>query len=166
MQNVPTMTVLAERAHHHNVALQEQSLLCGSGLKEAQHVWACPVQTHEWRPAKERVHAWLTTYVGPRASQVQGQLWDPAVLEQWAAAITTPSLPVAHMELAGPHDIGTEFIKQVVKESQRVWLSHTKAREGLIKAREGPGGTMAWALRELQLHQQAERQGVRRAALN
>ena len=76
------------------------------------------------------------------------------------------SLCVAHMGLARPHDFGAEFIRQVVKESRRVWISHAKAREGLIKARAGPGGTMAWALRELQLHQQAERQGVPRAALN
>ena len=47
-----------------------------------------------------------------------------------------------------------------------MWLSPAKAREGLIKARAGPGGTMAWALRELQLHQQAEQQGVPNAALN
>ena len=60
---------------------------------------------------------WLATYVGPRASQVQGQPWEPAVLEQWAVAIATPSLRVAHMGLAGPHDIWMEFIRQVVKES-------------------------------------------------
>ena len=91
---------------------------------------------------------------------------DPAVLEQWAAAIATPSLCTAHLGLAGPHDIVTEFIRRVVTESQHVWLSHAKAREGIIKARAGPRGTMVWALRELQLHQQAERQGVPRAALN
>ena len=89
----------------------------------------------------------------------------------WAAAIATPSMHTAHLGLAGPHDIGTEFIgtefiRQVVTESHKVWLSHAKAREGLIRARAGPGGTMAWALRELQLHQQAQRQGVPRTALN
>ena len=98
--------------------------------------------------------------------QVQGQLWEPAIWEQWAAAIATLPLRTAHMGLAGPHDIGMEFIRQVVKESQRMWLLHTKATEGLINTRAGPGGTMAWALRELQLHQQAEQQGVPRAALN
>ena len=82
--------------------LHEQCLLCGSGLETAQHVWACPVQTHKWRPAKQHLHAWLTTYVGPQALQVQGQLWDPAVLEQWAVAIATPSLRMAHMGLAIP----------------------------------------------------------------
>ena len=59
-----------------------------------------------------------------------------------------------------------EFIRQLLSESQKVQLAHTKAREGLMKARAGPGDTMAWALRELQLHQQAERQGVPRATLN
>ena len=86
--------------------------------------------------------------------------------EHWAAAIVTPSLCMAHRGLAGSHDIGMEFIHQVVKESQRVWISHAKAREGLIKARVGPAGTMLWALRELQLHQQAERQRVPKVALN
>ena len=43
-----------------------------------------------------------------------------------------------------------------------MWLSHAKAREGLIKARAGRRSTMAWALQELQMHQQAERQGVPR----
>ena len=42
------------------------------------------------------------------------------------------------MGLAGPHDIGTDFIRQLLTESQKVWLSHGKAQEGLIKARAGP----------------------------
>ena len=50
-------------------------------------------------------------------SQVQGQLWDSVVLEQWSAAITTPSMRAAHM---GPHNMGKEFIWQVLTESQRV----------------------------------------------
>ena len=78
------------------------------------------MQTHEWRPARQRLHAWLTIYIGLRTAQVQGQLWELAVLEQWAAAIATPSLRMAHMGLTGPHDIRTEFIKQVVKESQHM----------------------------------------------
>ena len=84
---------------------------------------------------------------------------DPTVLEQWVVAMaSTPSMRPAHLGLARPQDVGTEFIRQVVTESHKVWLSHAKAREDLIKARAGPGGNMAWALRELQLHQQAERQ--------
>ena len=57
----------------------------------------------------------------------------------------------------GLHDVGKEFIRQVLSESQRVWLAHAKARDGLIKARAGPGGTMVSLLRELQHHPQAER---------
>ena len=34
-----------------------------------------------------------------------------------------------------------------------------------LKARLGPGSTMAWALQELRLHQQAEREGVQRELL-
>ena len=64
------------------------------------------------------------------------------------------------MGLVGPHDIGTEFILRVLSESQKVWLAHAKAQEGLIKTRAGPRGTMVWALWELQLHQQAQRQGL------
>ena len=36
------------------------------------------------------------------------------VLVQWAAAIVTPSLRTAHLGLAGPQDIGTDFIRWVV----------------------------------------------------
>ena len=45
--------------------------------------------------------------------------------------------------------------------SQRVWQAHATARDGLVKARAGPRGTMAWALRGLGLHRKAERHGVR-----
>ena len=38
------------------------------------------------------------------------------------------------MGLVGPYDIGTEFTRQPLPESQKVWLAHAKAREGLIKA--------------------------------
>ena len=60
--------------------------------------------------------------------------------------------------------MGTGFIQQVLSESQKAWLAHAGARHSLFRARAGPGGTVAWALRELQLHQQAERQGFPRAA--
>ena len=76
------------------------------------------MQSHEWRPAQQRLHTWLTTYVGPQVWWVQGQLWDSAILEQWSAAIATPSLRAAYMRLAGPNDIATEFIRQLLSESQ------------------------------------------------
>ena len=81
---------------------------------------------------------------------MQSQLWDSAVLKQWSSAIATPSLWAAHMGLEGPHGgMGVEFIWQMLSESQKVWLAHARAQEGLIKARSGLEGTMAWALREL-----------------
>ena len=52
MRNLPTMMVLVERTQHRNVQLYEQCLLCGGSPETAQHVWACPVQAHEWRPAR------------------------------------------------------------------------------------------------------------------
>ena len=80
---------------------------------------------------------------------------------------TVPTgLCIWDMGLVGPHDMGAEFIRQVLSKLHKVWLTHAKAREGLIKARSGPGGTMAWALREVQLHEQAERQGVPNIPLN
>ena len=136
MRNLPTMTVLAERSTHRNMHL----LLCGGGPQTAHHLWECPVRSHEWRPARQRLHTWLTVYVGPRASRVQGQLWDPAVLEQWAAAIAKPSLQAAHMGIAGPHDLGTEYIRQVLFASQHVWLAHAKAPERLVtRMQDHPG---------------------------
>ena len=71
----------------------------------------------------------------------------------------------AHMECSGPHTLGTEFIRHVIEESIRVWYAHAKARATLLKARLGPGSTMAWVLHELRLHQQAEREGVQRELL-
>ena len=78
MRNLPTMTVLAERSEHRNVQLCTQCLVCGGSLEAAQHLWECPVQSHEWQLARQRLHTWLSTYVGPQASPVQSQLWDPA----------------------------------------------------------------------------------------
>ena len=90
------------------------------------------------------------------------QLWEPAVLEQWAAALRTPSMLRAHMECSGPHTLGTEFVRHVTEESIRVWYAHAKARATLLKSRLGPNSTMAWVLQELPVHQQAEREGVHR----
>ena len=63
---------------------------------------------------------------GAQGSQMQSQLWDPVVLEQWSAAIATPSMCTAHMGLARPHDMGTKFIRQMLSESQKVWLAYTR----------------------------------------
>ena len=93
------------------------------------------------------------------------QLWEPALLEQWAVALRTPSMQQAHMECSRPQALGTEFISHVIKESIRVWHANAKARATLLKDRRGPGNTMAWVLQELRLHQQAEREGVQRGLL-
>ena len=91
-------------------------------------VAACPLA-----PARAAGHP-----CGARAAPVPSKLWDSAVLEQWAAAIAAPSLQVAHMGLGGPHDTGVEFIRQVLDESQKVWLAHAGARACFVKARVGP----------------------------
>ena len=93
---------------------------------------------------------------------VRHQLWEPAVMEQWAAALRTPSMQRAHMECFGPHTLGTEFIRNIMEESIRVLYAHAKAQATLLKACLGPSSTMAWVLQELRLHQQAEREGVQR----
>ena len=103
--------------------------------------------------------------MGKRAASVCHQLWEPTVLEQWAAALRTPSMQRAHMECSGPHTLGAEFIRHVIEESIRVWYAHAKARATLLKARLGPGSTMAWVSQELRLHQRAEREGVQRELL-
>ena len=87
------------------------------------------------------------------------------MLEHWAAALWTPSMQRAHLECTGPHTLGTEFIRHIIEESIRVWYAYAKAHATLLKARLGPGSTMAWALQELCLHQQAEREGVQRELL-
>ena len=84
MRNLPTMTVPAERSAHCSVWLSSQCLLDNNGPETARHLQECPVQSHEWCPARQRPHTWLTTYVGPQALQVQGQLWDSVILEHGA----------------------------------------------------------------------------------
>ena len=71
MRNLPTMTVLAEPSEQRNVQLCTVCLLCGKRPETARHLWECLVQSHEWRRARPRLHTWLDTYVGPRASQMQ-----------------------------------------------------------------------------------------------
>ena len=59
------------------------------------------------------------------------------MLEQWAAALRTPSMQRAHLECTGLHALGTEFIRHVIEESLRVWYAHAKARAMLLEARLG-----------------------------
>ena len=66
------------------------------------------------------------------------------------------------MGLAGRHDMGTEFVRQVLSESEKVWLAHTKARGGLIKAHGGHCGVGVVGNTTAPT---GARQGVPRAAL-
>ena len=129
----------------------------------APPLWACAAQSHECEPARRRLAEWLNQKVGKQAAPVRRQ--EPAVLEQWAVALHSPSMQQAHMECSGPHTLGTEFIRHVIEESIRVRYTHAKARAMLLKARVAPGSTMAWVLQELRLHRQAEREGVQRELL-
>ena len=146
MDNVPTMAVLAHRSSHRDTVLDTTCLLCWAQPETAPHLWVGSAQPHEWGPARRRLAAWLDQKVGPRAAPVRHQLWESAVLEQWAAALRTPSMQLAHLECTGPHALGTEFLRHVIEESIRVWYAHAKARATLLKARLGPGSTMAWAV--------------------
>ena len=64
-------------------------------------------------------------------------------MEQWAAALRTPSMQRVDMECLGPQEPGTEFTRNVIEQSIRVWYAHAKARATLLKARPGLGSTMA-----------------------
>ena len=86
------MTVLAHRSSHHATVLDTTCLLCGVQQDTAPHLWVCSAQSPEWRPARERLAEWLDRYVGRWAALVRAQLWEPVVLEQWAAALQTPSM--------------------------------------------------------------------------
>ena len=160
MDIIPTMTVLAHRSSHPDTVLDATCLLCGAQPETAPHLWACSAQSHEWGTARRRLATWLDQKVGTGAAPVRHQLWEPAVLEQWAATLRTPWMQRAHLEYTGPHALGTEFLCHAIEESIRVWYAHAKACATLLKARLGPGSTMAWALQELRVHQQAEREGV------
>ena len=137
MDNIPTMTVLAHQSSHRNTVPDTTCLLCGAQPETAPHLWACSAQAHEWGPARQRLAEWLDRKLGRRAAPVRRQLREPAALEQWAAALRTPSMQRAHLECAGPNALGTQFIRNVVEESIRVWYAHAKARTTLLKARLG-----------------------------
>ena len=134
MRILPTMTVLAERAHHRNVQMQAHCLLCGSS----------PGRPNMCGPA--------------RCTPTNGTEQDNACTRGWAAGLATTrptmgtcrlgtvggghrhtALCTAHKGLTAPNDTGTEFIRKVVKESQRVGLSHAKAREGQSRTRRHHG---------------------------
>ena len=59
MQNLPTMTVLAERSEHGIAQLCTPCLLCGESSETARHLRECPVQ-----PVSQHLHTWLGTHVG------------------------------------------------------------------------------------------------------
>ena len=103
MDNIPMMIVLAHRSSHRNTVLNTMSLLCGAQPETAPHLGACLAQSHEWGPARRRLAKWLDQKVGSRDVSVRNQLWEPAVLEQWAAALRTPSMQPLHA--AGPHGV-------------------------------------------------------------
>ena len=63
-------------------------------------------------------------------------------MEQWAAALRTPSMQRAHMQCSGPHTLGTQFIRNIIEESITVWYAHAKTRATLLKVRLGP--TTRW----------------------
>ena len=64
----------------------------------------------------------------------RNQLWEPAVLEQWAAMLRAPSMQRGHMECSGLHTLGTEYVRHITEESIRVWYAHAKAQATLLKA--------------------------------
>ena len=154
------MTVPAERSEHLAAGVCMQCLPCNSSPETACHLWKCLVQSHECCLARQHLHTWLSTEVGPRASRVQGQLWDSVVLEKWLLAIVTPSLRAVHMGLAGPHDMGTEFVRQV--------LSELLAMLGLESASSRPtqGQGAVWHGCCENFNCRGELQAVARAAVN
>ena len=103
MDNIPTMTVQLHWSSHRNTVLNTTCLLRGAQPETAPHLWACSAQSHEWGPARRPLAEWLDQKVGRRAVSVRHQLWEPVVMEQWAAALRTPSMQRAHMECSGPH---------------------------------------------------------------
>ena len=137
IDNVPTMTVLAHRSSHRGTVLDTTCLLCGTQPETAPHLWACSAQSHEWGPARRRLAAWLDQKAGPRAAPVRHQLWEPTVLEQWAAALRTPSMQLAHLECTGPHSQGTEFPPP---RRGGVHTDLVRQRQGACHTAEGPPG--------------------------
>ena len=130
------MTVLAHHSSHRDTVLDTTCLLCGAQPETAPHLWACSAQSHEWGPARRRLAAWLDQKVEPRAAPVRHQLWEPPVLEQWAAALRTPSMQLAHLECTGPH--AAHGVPPPCHRGVHTGL--VRPRQGACYTAEGPPG--------------------------
>ena len=120
MHNLPPSRCCRSTLHvvtTRNVRLCTLCLLCGDCSETERHVLECRVQSHIWKPAWQRLRAWL--HVGPRVALVRRRMWDSTILEQWVAAIATPNLCKAHMGIVRLHDEGTGFIRSL-NESLKV----------------------------------------------
>ena len=71
MDNIPTMVVRAHRSSHRDTVLDTTCLLCGTQQETAPHLSVCSTKSHEWRPARKHLAAWLDCYVGHRAAPVR-----------------------------------------------------------------------------------------------
>ena len=131
MDNVPTMTALAHRSSHRDTVLDTTCLLCGAQPETTPHLWACSAQSHEWGPARRRLAARLDPKVGTRAAPVRHQLWEPAMLEQWVAALRTP--PGVHRAPRAGHGVHTP-------RHRGVHTGLVRSRQGACHVAEGPLG--------------------------
>ena len=152
MDNMPTMTLLAHRSSQQSTVLDTTCLLYGVQPETAPHSWACPAHSHELGPARRRLAECLEEKVGIRAASVRHQLWEPATMQQRAAALRTPSM----------QHIWSASSCVTSSRSPSVWYAHANAGATLPKVLGGPNSTMAWVLQELRVHQQAKRAGVPR----
>ena len=141
---IPTIIVLAHWSSDRNTVLDMMCLPCRAQQETAPRVWDHSAKSHEWRPARQRPLACLEKKLGSRAVSVCNHLWEPALLEQWAAVWRTPSMQRAHMECSPPHILRTEFLRHVIEGSIGVWYAQAKARATLLKARAGPSSTVVW----------------------
>ena len=155
------MTVLAHRSSHRNTVLDTTCFLCGAQPETAPHLWACSARSHEWGRARRQGAELLNQKVGKRVVSVRNQLWEVAVIEQWAVALRPPSMQQFSIQCLGAHTMGIKFIRHVIEESMRVCYAHAKARA--TKPAESPLGPEQHngvGVARLCLHKQAERERV------
>ena len=111
--------VLAERSEHRFVQLCTQCLLCGGSLQTARHRWQCLVQSHEVGTGPT-----VPTHVAESLCGAQGITHAKPVVGLCSPRAVVGghhnTIPAARMGLAGPHNMGKDFIRQVLSESQRV----------------------------------------------
>ena len=137
MDNIPAMTVLTHRLSHRDTVLDTTCLLCGTRQETAPHLWVCSAQSHEWRPARERLAAWLDRLCGAPGCACVHRAVEAGSFGAVGGCTTNP------LHEASPHGLlRAPYVGDRVRapRHQGVHPGLVRPRQGARHAAKGPAG--------------------------